>query len=41
MVYLVTGKILRIIIIKFEVAESEYSLLTKNNIRHAEKYICK
>ena len=38
--YLVAGKILRSTEIKFEVAESELSLLLKNNIMHVEKHSC-
>ena len=38
--YLVAGKILRSTEIKFEVAESELSLLLKNNIMHVEKQRC-
>ena len=38
--YLVTGKTLRSTEIKFEVAESELSLLLKNSIMHDEKQRC-
>ena len=38
--YLVAGKILRSTEIKFEVAESELSLLLKNNIMLIEKHSC-
>ena len=38
--YLVAGKILRSTGIKFQVAESELSLLMKNNVMHVEKYSC-
>ena len=40
MAYLVAGKIVRSTEIKFEVAESELSLLLKNNVMHVEKHSC-
>ena len=38
--YLVDGKILRKVVIKFEVAENKLSLLIKNNIMRVKKYSC-
>ena len=38
--YLVDGKILRKVVIKFEEAENKLSLLIKNNIMRVKKYSC-